>query len=390
MPSALEVLTVFLRLGLTSFGGPVAHLDYFRREFVEKRGWLTEPGYAAIVALCQFLPGPASSQTGFAIGLQRAGWRGGIAAWTGFTLPSAILMFIIASSAASLNASHLGTGLLHGLQLAAIAVVAQAVYSMARSFCPDNPRRILAILSVILVFLLPTSAGQIVAIILGAIVGRYVLEPPAIPTPGQSGQTLSNSFAIGSLIIFTALLAASFLHASGNLALFNAFYRTGALVFGGGHVVLPLLHDAVVQPGWVPQPLFLAGYGAAQAMPGPLFTFAAYIGTLSTTGPGGPIGAAIALIAIFLPGLLLTAGILPYWTTLRQRPTLAAALNGINAAVVGLLAYALINLLTHGTIHNPTDALVATTALALLTIGKTRPLIVVAVCAGAGMLFSAA
>ena len=355
---------------------------------MERRRWLTEPDYASLVALCQFLPGPASSQTGFGIGLMRAGWRGGIAAWIGFTLPSAILMFAIAMSAKSLNASPLGLGLLHGLQLAAIAIVAQAVYTMALSLCPDNPRRVLAVLSIALVFLLPTSAGQVVVIIMGGIVGNYVLAPPPSAPQGQPAATLSSQLAIALLIIFTGLLATTFLQSAGNHALFNAFYRTGALVFGGGHVVLPLLHDAIVQPGWVPQPLFLAGYGAAQAMPGPLFTFAAFLGALSSTGSPGLAGAVIALVAIFLPGLLLTAGILPFWSTLRQKPSLAAALNGINAAVVGLLAFALINLLAQGTIRNPIDAVIIITALALLTIGKTRPLIVVAICAAAGVIFS--
>jgi chromate transporter len=390
MPPALEVLAIFLRLGLSSFGGPIAHLGYFRREFVEKRAWLTEPAFASLLALCQFLPGPASSQLGFGIGLRRAGWLGGIAAWVGFTLPSAILMFAIAMSAGRLTASHIGLGLLHGLQLAAIAVVAQAVYGMARSLCPDTPRRILAVAAIVILFLAHGGAGQLGVIILGGIIGRLFLTTAATAPQPEPGPALSKPIAIGLLALFTLLLAGSFHAAQGNLALFHAFYRAGALVFGGGHVVLPLLHDAIVRPGWVPQPLFLAGYGAAQAMPGPLFTFAAYLGALSTVGSGGPMGATVALVAIFLPGLLLVAGIMPFWAALRQNPGLAAALAGVNAAVVGLLAFALINLLTQGTIRNPIDALIAVTALALLTIGNARPIIAVALCAAAGVLFAAA
>jgi chromate transporter len=388
MHPAFEVFLVFLRLGLTSFGGPVAHLGYFRRALVEKRDWLTEPDYASLVALCQVLPGPASSQTGFGIGLLRAGWQGGLAAWAGFTLPSAVLMFALASSATALNASHLGAGLLHGLQLAAVAVVAQAVCAMALNLCPDTPRRFVAAVSVLLLFLLPGSIGQIVVIILGGMIGRFVLAPPSALAQPTAAPRLGRAGAGIALGLFTFLLAESFVRGGGNLALFNAFYHSGALVFGGGHVVLPLLHAAIVRPGWVSPPLFLAGYGAAQAMPGPLFTFAAYLGALSSMGSGGWVGALFALIGIFLPGLLLTAGILPFWHGLRRHDGLAAALNGVNAAVVGLLVFALLNLLTNGTIRNPVDTLVAVTALAMLTIGKVRPLPVVAICAAAGMLFS--
>lgn len=387
MPPAIEVFLVFLRLGLTSFGGPVAHLGYFRRALVEKRGWLTAPDYASLVALCQVLPGPASSQTGFGIGLLRAGWRGGLAAWAGFTLPSAALMFALAMSAAALNASPAGAGLLHGLQLAAIAVVAQAVYAMAQNLCPDMPRRLAAAISVLLLFLLPGSAGQLLVILLGAVAGRFILAPPPIPEP-PSAPNLPIPGAIVALALFVILFVLSLFQATGNLALFNAFYRSGALVFGGGHVVLPLLRDAVVRPGWVSAPLFLAGYGAAQAMPGPLFTFAAYLGALSSIGPAGLPGALIALIGIFLPGLLLTAGILPFWHGLRRHAGIAAALNGINAAVIGLLAFALIALLSNGAIRNPIDILIVVLALAALTIGKAHPLFVVAACAAAGLLFS--
>lgn len=388
MSAAVEVFLVFLRLGLTSFGGPVAHLGYFRSAFVEQRRWLTEPDYASLVALCQVLPGPASSQTGFGIGLLRAGWKGGVAAWLGFTLPSALLMFVLAMNVTALNASHLGAGLLHGLQLAAVAIVAQAVYAMALNLCPDTPRRLLAAISVLLLWLLPGSFGQIIVIIFGGVIGRFLPLPPDPSVLRPSIQRLSTPRAILALAVFAILLAESLSHASGDLALFNAFYRSGALVFGGGHVVLPLLHEAVVRPGWVASPVFLAGYGAAQAMPGPLFSFAAYLGAVSSAGPSGLAGALIALVGIFLPGLLLTAGILPFWHGLTQITGLAAALNGINAAVVGLLTFALLNLLTNGTIRNPIDTLIVVTALALLTIGNVRPLFVVGTCAAAGVLFS--
>ena len=390
MPPAIEVFLVFLRLGFTSFGGPVAHLGYFRRNFVQNRRWLTESEYASLLALCQMLPGPASSQTGFGIGLLRAGWSGGIAAWAGFTLPSACLMLALASSAATLGAARFGAGLLHGLQLAAIAVVAHAVYGMTRNLCPDTPRRFVAAMAVLLLFLLPGSAGQLAVIGLGGMAGRFILAAPPVLAEPPLTPKVSTSGAFMALALFAVLLAVSLAPADGNLALFNAFYRSGALVFGGGHVVLPLLHDAVVRPGWVSPRLFLAGYGAAQAMPGPLFTFAAYLGALASAGSGGFPGAMIALVGIFLPGLLLTAGLLPFWHGLRQNAGLAAALNGINAAVIGLLAFALINLLTHGTIRNPVDALLAVTALALLAVGKVHPLAVVGTCAAGGLIFSKA
>lgn len=379
-----------MRLGLTSFGGPVAHLGYFRRSIVAQRGWMTETQYSALVALCQVLPGPASSQTGFGIGLLRCGWRGGIAAWAGFTLPSALLMFAFAMNAGRLQAWRFGPGLLHGLQIAATAVVAQAVYGMARSLCPDTPRRCLAALSLLLLFLLPGTMGQLLVILLGALIGRAVLATPE-PRPARpAAPGLAASAAAMALALFCILLLVAFLPATGGLALFDAFYRSGALVFGGGHVVLPLLHDAVVRPGWVAQPLFLAGYGAAQAMPGPLFCFAAYLGALSSTGPMGPAGAAIALSGIFLPGLLLTLGILPFWHGLRQHPGLAAALNGVNAAVLGLLAFAFIGILTNGAIRTPFDALFAMIALTLLATARLNPVFVVAGCAAAGLLMSAA
>jgi len=382
-----EILSAFFKLGLTSFGGPVAHLGYFRREFVERRGWLTEPDYAAILGLCQFLPGPASSQAGFCIGLLRGGWVGGLAAWAGFTLPSALLMFLIAAAAGSFTQSWLGRDIFHGLQLAAVAVVAQAVYTMARSLCPDVFRRALALLSLVIVLISPGTVGQLLVLIIGGLAGGAFLTAPPAAAP-DTPLTISRRDGTRCIIAFFALLAFALLvHGHGVISLFAAFYRAGALVFGGGHVVLPLLHDAVVAPGWVSPQNFLTGYGAAQAMPGPLFTFAAYLGTIATAGPHGLAGAAIALIAIFLPGLLLVAGILPFWHDLKQNASIAAAVMGLNAAVVGLLAYALLSLIFTGAIHGIFDLVIVVLAYLALTIRKTPPIAVVAACAAAAIIF---
>ncbi len=386
MGSAAEVFWVFLRLGCTSFGGPVAHLGYFRRAFVEKLNWLSAADYAALVAFCQVLPGPASSQTGFCVGLMRAGWLGGLAAWLGFTLPSALLMVAIAAYAHSFDASAVSRHILHGLQLAAVAVVAQAVWLMARSLCPDTPRRLLALLATVIAVLVPGSAGQIAVLLIGALVGRLILAAP--PNAGQASMPVpvSRRAACATLTVFAALLALSCLPAGHGLAgLFAAFYRSGALVFGGGHVVLPLLRSAIVAPGWVSPRLFLAGYGAAQAMPGPLFTVAAFLGAVAGTGSSAA-GALIALIAIFLPGLLLAAGLLPFWHSIRQNPALAAALNGVNAAVTGLLAYALINLVTLGGVSTWQDVIIIVLALGALIIYQTPPIFVVGFCALAAAL----
>jgi len=382
---SLEVFRAFLVLGLTSFGGPVAHLGYFRREFVDRRKWLSETEYAAILGLCQFLPGPASSQTGFCIGLMRARWLGGLAAWAGFTLPSAVLMFLFAREAALFKSSHLGTGMLHGLQLAAIAVVAQAVRTMARNLCPDTPRRVLAVAGLLVVSLVPGSVGQLAVLSIGGGAGMIFLNAPT--AAAETDINLSRRAGVICLVAFLLLLTfAVIVRGGGNLGLFNAFYRTGALVFGGGHVVLPLLHDAIVSPGWVPAGSFLAGYGVAQAMPGPLFTVAAYLGALSSAGAGGVQGAAIAVAAIFLPGLLLVAGILPFWHELRQHAGVAAAVAGLNAVVVGLLAYALIGLVRFGTIHSVFDFAIALLALMALTLRNTPPILVVASCAVAAAI----
>jgi chromate transporter len=382
-----EIFRAFLILGVTSFGGPVAHLSYFRRDLVERRAWLSEGDYAGILGLCQFLPGPASSQTGFCIGLLRGGWAGGLAAWAGFTLPSAVLMFLIAEIAGPFSHSRLGNDILHGLQLAAVAVVAQAVFTMARSLCPDVFRRALAILSLFVVISLPGMFGQLLVLIIGGLAGRgFLTAPPA--TASDTPITISRRAGTRCIAaFFTLLVMALIFHGHGDLGLFDAFYRAGALVFGGGHVVLPLLHDAVVTPGWVAPQNFLTGYGAAQAMPGPLFTFAAYLGTVATAGPHGLPGAALGLIAIFLPGLLLVAGILPFWHELKQNSRIAAAVMGLNAAVVGLLAYALLNLIFLGAINGIFDLLIVILAYLALTLRQTPPIAVVAACALAEIIF---
>jgi len=389
---AFEVLWTFLLLGVSAFGGPVAHLGYFRRTFVERKKWVDDEEYGALLALCQFLPGPASSQVGFCIGLHRAGFLGGLFAWIGFTLPSALLMFAVAHYLFAFQASPLVHGALHGLQLAAVAVVAQAVWLMAKSLCPDTPRRALALLCAAVLGLMPGTLGQLSILLIGGLTGWATLDDSGLVRhrethrlarewPAAKRELQLHAPALLCLTLFTGLLLAAFilpLPAPWNLA--AAFYRSGALVFGGGHVVLPLLRDAVVAPGWVSPQVFLAGYGAAQAMPGPLFTVATYLGALT----GGYKGAAIATIAIFLPGLLLVGATLPYWRALRTRPYVAAIMKGLNAAVVGLLGAAFIDLLTLSTIQSIYDLPIILFALLLLTAGRARPILVVIFCAAAG------
>jgi chromate transporter len=389
--SPLEVLLIFLRLGCTSFGGPIAHLGYFRAEFVERRQWLTEWAYVDLVALSQFLPGPASSQTGFGIGLMRGGLLGGLAAWTGFTMPSAILMVLFAFGAGTIADSHVGAGLLHGLKLVAVAIVAQAVMGMARSLCPDRVRASIATVALIVVLAAPWSLLQIGTIVVGGIAGWMLCRGEADATPDSITMPVSRKLGIACLAAFFVLLAFAFLPVRGGaLALFNAFYRSGALVFGGGHVVLPLLRNAVVVPGWVSDNTFLAGYGAAQAVPGPLFTFSAYLGAVAGVPPGGVAGAAIALVGIFVPGILCLLGTLPFWHELRSRPGAQAAMRGTNAAVVGLLGAALYNPVWVSAVQRPADFAVAATGFVLLVVWGAPPLLVVALSALAGAGLSVA
>ncbi|MFC0698476.1 chromate efflux transporter [Paraburkholderia humisilvae] len=387
---------VFLKLGLTSFGGPIAHLGYFRREFVAKRNWLDDPRYSDLVGVCQFLPGPTSSQVGFSIGLLRAGWLGGLAAWCGFTLPSVLLLLAFAVLAPHL-AGNLGEGLVHGLKLVAVAVVAQAVWDMARRLCPDRRRAAIALCAVATLGVLNSAYAQWSAIVLGALLGFALCRtlPPTQTAASTSGPELRISRAAGvlALLLFCILLivlpAFARSHATQALQLFDAFYRSGALVFGGGHVVLPLLQQQTVTTGWIASNDFLAGYGAAQAVPGPLFTFAAYLGWMMSSPPNHWAGALIALVAIFLPGMLLVIAALPWWQSLRARRTVAALLAGINAAVVGLLATALYSPVWTSAVHTPVDFAIAVLGFVLLVRWNTPPLAIVALCVLAGVAMAA-
>lgn len=385
--SPWTVFAVFLRLGLTSFGGPIAHLGYFRAEFVERRGWLDDRGFSDVVALCQFLPGPASSQVGMAIGLGRAGWLGLLAAWTGFTLPSALLLMAFAYGIARFGALA-DSGAVHGLKVAAVAVVAQAVWGMGRSLCPDRLRAAFAILAALLTLTLPSAMGQVCAIALGGLLGwRYVKRLPPAPSEDFSfGVTRATGVIALSLFVLLLLglpLLAVALH-SPMVSLASGFYRAGALVFGGGHVVLPLLQAETVAPGWVTPDSFLAGYGLTQAVPGPLFTFSAYLGAVSGPAPHGVAGAAIALAGIFLPGLLLVYGTLPFWDALRRRPFAQAAMRGANAAVVGILAMALYNPVWISAVLTPRDFALAAAGFALLMLWKLPPWVIVLLLGAAG------
>jgi chromate transporter len=389
----LEVFRVFLKLGLSSFGGPIAHIGYFREEFVVRRRWLGEPTFGDLVALCQFLPGPASSQTGFAIGLVRAGYGGALAAWVGFTLPSAILMVLFAYGARVLS-GPIGAGLLHGLKLVAVAIVAQAVWGMARSLCPDRARASIATLSALIILLSASSLAQIGAIVLGGILGLRLCREAPPAAEGHIALSISRRVGFVALAAYFLLLVglplAQKLSGSEALGLFDAFYRSGALVFGGGHVVLPLLRGAFVAPGWIGDDAFLAGYGAAQAVPGPLFTFAAYLGTLVRPRPHGVTGAALGLFAIFLPGILILLGALPFWDGFRKRVAAQAAMRGVNAAVVGLLGAALYTPLWTSSVRGPGDFGLALAGFILLTVWRLPPLVVVIVSALGGVALALA
>jgi chromate transporter len=386
LAAALEVLAVATRLGLTSFGGPVAHLGYFRSEYVLRRRWVDEQTYADVVALCQFLPGPASSQVGIAIGIFRAGLLGALAAWLGFTLPSAIVLVLFALGIRGLDLS--GAGWLLGLKIAAVAVVAQAVWGMARTLCPDRERASIAIVAALVVTAWPTAWGQVLVIVLAGVVGLRLLPGSGDPGASHARVPFGRPLGLAALTLFFALLVAlpvlRYLTGSPALAVFDGFYRAGALVFGGGHVVLPLLQAEVVPPGWVSNEQFLAGYGAAQAVPGPLFTLAAYLGAVMRPWPTGWLGAVVALTAIFLPAFLLVVGTLPFWDALRARPAFRAALRGINAAVVGLLLAALYRPVWTSAIHAPADFGLALAAFGLLALWGTPPWIVVAFSAAGG------
>ncbi|MGY5764494.1 chromate efflux transporter [Brachybacterium sp. DNPG3] len=389
--TAGEVLRVFLRLGVTSFGGPIAHLGYFRAEVVDRRRWMSEGEYADLVALSQFLPGPASSQVGFGIGLHRAGVRGALAAFLGFTLPSAVLLVAFAQGAALID-GPIGQGVLSGLKIVAVAIVAQAVLGMARTLAPDTRRASIAAAAAVAALLVPGAYGQVLAIVLGVVAGLLLCRSGAVREEGLLRFPVGPRTGAACLIVFALLLLGGplLVHAtgSGDIAVFDAFYRSGALVFGGGHVVLPLLQAGVVDPGWIDEQQFLAGYGAAQAVPGPLFTVAAYLGALSTAGTGGAVGAAIALVAIFLPGMLLLVGVLPFWNALRTRSWAQSLMRGANAAVVGILAAALYDPVFTSAITGPGPFCLALICFVLLLSWKLPPWVIVIVGAAGGALLA--
>ncbi|MGO4401149.1 chromate efflux transporter [Achromobacter sp. PAB15] len=385
--SCLEVFLIFLRLGLTSFGGPVAHLAYFRTEFVDRRHWMDDYAFSDLVALCQFLPGPASSQVGMAIGLRRAGWAGMAAAWLAFTLPSALALIGFA-----LGLAHFGwlsaSPVIHGLKVAAVAIVAQAVWGMGRSLCPDRPRAGLAVAAALIAITLPTTWGQLGAIALGLVVGGALLQVPPRPILANRAQAVSRRAGYTALGLFVALLVGLPVWAAMSDAPLAAqiagFYRAGALVFGGGHVVLPLLETASVSGGMVSNADFLAGYGAAQAMPGPLFAFAAFLGAMSSGPLSGWGGGLLLLAVIFLPGALLLAGALPFWESLRRRPGVRNMVAGVNASVVGILLAALYDPLWTSAIVNPADFGLALLLFALLVYARWSAVWVVLLAAAGG------
>ncbi|NVZ71749.1 chromate efflux transporter [Pseudomonas costantinii] len=389
--SPWAVFLIFLRLGLTSFGGPIAHLSYFREEFVTRRRWLSERSYVELVALCQFLPGPASSQVGIALGMSRAGYGGAAAAWAGFTLPSAIVLILFA-----LGLSHYGAavpaGALHGLKIVAVAVVAQAVWGMAHNLCRGIARVTLMLIAACMALLEPSAGGQVGVIAAAGIAGLLLFKPEPntehdplpIPISRRAGTMWLALFLL--LLVGLPTLAQWMPHHT--LAVVDAFYRSGALVFGGGHVVLPLLQAEVVPPQWVSNDVFLSGYGAAQAMPGPLFTFAAFLGASMNQAPSGWIGGVICLLALFAPSFLLIFGALPFWDSLRRSPRTQAALAGVNAAVVGLLLAALYQPVWTSAIFTAYDVALALIALAALMFWKLPPWLVVVGSGGLGWLLS--
>jgi len=386
--SAAEVFLVFLKLGLTSFGGPIAHLGYFRDELVARRRWLDDHAYADLVALCQFLPGPASSQVGFALGMIRAGWPGALAAFAAFTLPSALILLIFALTATAID-GQLGLGVLHGLKIVAVAIVAQAVWGMAKSLCPDRERAAIAVVAVAVLAFVPRGAGMIAAILLGAAIGLILGRGAGRPADESVTVPVSRRVAGTAIFAFFALLVLLPIVAgqSQALAVVDSFYRAGALVFGGGHVVLPLLDAEVVQRGWVDPDSFLAGYGAAQAVPGPLFTFAAYLGAVLKPEPNGIAGAALALMAVFLPGFLILVGILPFWNRFRTMAPAQSLMQGANAAVVGILGAALYSPVFTGAITDLRDLALALACFVGLMAWRAPPwmIVIIAAIGGAGL-----
>jgi len=386
-----EVFLAFLKLGLTSFGGPVAHLGYFRTEFVERRRWLDDRSYSDLMALCQFLPGPASSQLGMALGMGRARWLGALAAWLGFTLPSALALIVFAYGVAQYQGVA-DSGWVHGLKVVAVAIVAQAVWGMAKNLCPDRLRAGLAILAALLTLALPSAAGQVAAIVASGLAGRWLVKLPPQGPLQHHDYGISKKVGLAALTLLVLLLFVLPLWASASgqpsVSLVAGFFRSGALVFGGGHVVLPLLQTTVVPTGVVSNADFLAGYGAAQAVPGPLFTFAAYLGAIANGPLHGWVGGLVLLVVIFLPAFLLVVGALPFWEILRRRAGIQSTMAGINAGVVGVLASALYDPVWTSAIHSRADFGLALAAFGLLLFGKASPLIVVVLAALGGWALS--
>jgi chromate transporter len=389
--SAGEVFVAFLRLGLTSFGGPIAHLGYFRTEFVERRRWVDDRGYGELVALSQFLPGPSSSQVGFALGLLRAGPLGALAAFTAFTLPSAILLVLFAFGVSWLD-GPIATGALTGLKVVAVAIVAQAVIGMARALTPDLRRAAIAVVALVIVVAFAGPLGQVGAILAGAVAGMLLCRASVETDDDGRAFAIPRWVGVSALALFAVLIAGlpvlAALVRSPVVSLLDSFVRSGALVFGGGHVVLPLLEAEVVSTGLVGPDEFLAGYSAAQAVPGPLFTFAGYLGALIEPGPGGVAGAVLALVAIFLPGFLILIGVLPFWHTLRARPVAQGFIRGASAAVVGILAAALYDPVFTSAIVDPATFALAVACFVLLTVAKAPPWSVVLLGAAAGILLT--
>ena len=404
---AAEVLRAFLKMGLISFGGPVAHIGYFREEFVVRRRWLDDAVFSDLVGLCQFLPGPASSQLGFSIGLMRAGYLGGLAAWTGFTLPSAVALTLLGFGAdAALQEStavaSVAAGLVHGLKLVAVAIVAQAVWGMARTLCPDWRRAAIAMVAAVAVSTGRSSTMQVAVLLCGGLLGMWFCRTSTPATTATQAAPVSSlapvsrlaapvSRAVGmaSLAVFALLLVGlPLLRGWHPAALFDAFYRSGALVFGGGHVVLPLLREAFVASGWVSDDVFLAGYGAAQAVPGPLFTFASYLGAVTATASHRAAGALLGLTGIFLPGMLILLGTLPFWDQFRVQPDAQAVMHGVNAAVVGLLGAALYNPIWTSSVKTMGDIGAALIGFVLLTVWRAPPILIVILGAAAGVVLT--
>jgi chromate transporter len=389
--AGLEVFRAFLRMGLTSFGGPIAHIGYFREEFVRRRGWLDEAHFAQLLAVCQFLPGPASSQLGFAIGLHRGGWCGALAAFVAFTLPSALLMFGFALLAPSLGAG-MGAAAVHGLKLVAVIVVAHGLLGMARQWVPDLPRAAIAVAAAVFVAMSAQAWAQVFAIAGGGLLGLWLCRPVRAAEVATLPVRDDRRVAVVCLVLFLVGLGAALWlpvsPAPTPAALASAFYRAGALVFGGGHVVLPLLQQAVVDPGWVRQEAFLAGYGAAQAVPGPMFSLAAFLGAQVPSGWPPAAGAAIALLAVFLPGFLLLSAALPVWSRFARHPLAARAMAGINAAVVGLLAAAFHDPVWTEGVRSVGDIAIAVVGFAALAFARVSALWIVLGCVAASILMN--